>query len=68
MNITGLLLAVFFSAVGMGYLLYGKRMAESLPMIVGMALMVVPYLIASNVVLSVVCLGLMAAPFAHRGE
>jgi hypothetical protein len=68
MNTTGVLLSLLFGAVGMGYLMYGKRMAEFVPIIVGMALMIVPYFFANNLILTVVCVGLMAAPFVRRGE
>ena len=66
MNLTWLLLSLLFSVIGMGYLMYGKRMAEFVPVGVGLALMVVPYFISSNVLMVIVCVALMAAPFFRR--
>ena len=65
MNTTGLLLSLLFGTIGMGYLMYGKRMAQLIPLCVGLALMVVPYFIANNIILVIVCVAMMAAPFVR---
>lgn len=65
MNMTGLLLSLLFGTIGMGYLMYGKRMGEFTPIGVGLGLMVIPYFISSNLLLVLICVGLMAVPFFY---
>ncbi|HXE55811.1 MAG TPA: hypothetical protein VN541_22495 [Tepidisphaeraceae bacterium] len=66
MNMTGLMLSILFGMIGMGYLMYGKKMGEFVPLGVGAGLLVAPYLVANSIVLVVVCVVLMAAPFILR--
>ncbi|MEQ6289159.1 hypothetical protein ACFPAG_00810 [Vogesella sp. GCM10023246] len=48
MNASLLLWGVVVSSVGFGYFIYGKKQRTLLPLLCGIALMVVPYLIASS--------------------
>jgi hypothetical protein len=68
MDMTSLMFSMLFGAVGMGFMLYGKKMAAFVPIGAGLGLMIVPYLITNLIVLSVVGLALMAAPFVIRGD
>jgi hypothetical protein len=66
MNIALLLWGVLFSSVGLGFFLYGRKQKAAVPLICGMALMVVPYVISSAVVLVVVGAALTAVPYFVR--
>ncbi|WP_153905941.1 hypothetical protein, partial [Acinetobacter baumannii] len=43
---------VIFSSIGLGYFLYRKKQKITVPFTVGLALMIFPYFIKSNVLLS----------------
>jgi hypothetical protein len=66
MDTTSLMLSVLFGAIGMGFLVYGKKAGRLVPVVAGLALMVVPYFIANNVLMGGVCIALSAAPFLLR--
>jgi hypothetical protein len=63
MDTTTLLLSMLFGSIGVGYLMYAKKMGEWVPAGAGLALLVVPYLISSVLVLVIVCVVLMVVPF-----
>lgn len=48
MSASLLLWGVVVSSVGFGYFIYGKKQRAVLPLLCGIALMVVPYVIASS--------------------
>jgi hypothetical protein len=60
---TSIVFGIFAGAVGMGYLVYGRRQAKFVPAIAGILLCVYPYFIDSVLWLSVVGALLVAAPF-----
>jgi hypothetical protein len=66
MDTTTLLLGMLFGAVGLGYVAYAKNVGQPVPAIAGVGLMAVPYFISSIPLLVIVCLVLMAGPFALR--
>ena len=66
MDTTSLMLSMLFGTIGMGFLMYGKKAAQILPMGVGLALMICPYFIPNVAILLVVCLALTAVPFVVR--
>lgn len=61
-----LLLGALFGALGLGYVVYGKRQGALVPLVCGLLLMVVPYFISSSLVLVGVCLTLAVAPYFAR--
>jgi hypothetical protein len=63
MNVNWLLLSMFYSTVGLGMFMYGKKAVRFVPLIAGILLMVVPYFISSLIWMSVACFALMASPF-----
>jgi hypothetical protein len=63
MDMNSLMFSLLFSSIGMGFMMYGKKMAAFIPMGAGLALMIVPYLITNLIILSVVGLILIVAPF-----
>jgi len=66
MNTTLLLLGVFFGSVGLGYFLYGKKQRAVVPLVCGLALMVVPYFISSTALLVMVGAVLSGIPYFVR--
>jgi hypothetical protein len=66
LSASSLLLGVLFSCVGFGYFLYGRKQRAGVPLVCGMALMVIPYLISNAGLLLVVGLALAAGPYFLR--
>jgi hypothetical protein len=66
MNATQLFLGVIFSSIGLGYFLYGKKQKLTVPFVVGLVLMVFPYFIESNVLLSGIGILLSITPYFLR--
>ncbi|MEZ5301482.1 MAG: hypothetical protein R3F11_12660 [Verrucomicrobiales bacterium] len=61
------LLAMFmFSVIGFAAFVYGKRMSEPKPLIVGIALMVYPYFVSATWLICVIGAVLTAALFFPR--
>jgi len=60
-----LFLGLLFGAIGSGYLVYAKRQHNALFLVVGFVLILIPYFIASAVLLVVVGLCLAAVPILH---
>jgi len=59
-----LVLGFVFSVIGFGYFRYGKARGETIPLFVGVFLMVYPYFVYSALWLVLIGLALMAVPFA----
>ncbi|MBL0141978.1 MAG: amino acid transport protein [Betaproteobacteria bacterium] len=66
MSTSLLIFGVLFSAIGLGYFLYGKKQRSVVPLLCGLALMVVPYFISSTTLLVVVCTVCSAIPYFVR--
>ncbi|MEZ5574120.1 MAG: hypothetical protein R3F36_06110 [Candidatus Competibacteraceae bacterium] len=66
MNTSLLLLGVLFGSVGLGYFLYGKKQRAVVPLVCGLALMVVPYFISSTALLVMVGAVLSGIPYFVR--
>jgi hypothetical protein len=58
-----LLLSMFYSTIGLGMFIYGKKALRFVPLIAGLLLMILPYFISSLLWMSVVSIILMACPF-----
>ncbi|WP_019868064.1 hypothetical protein [Methylovulum miyakonense] len=61
-----LLWGVLFGSVGFGFFIYGKKQSMLVPLVCGLALMVYPYFMPNAVVLVLVGLVLVAAPYFYR--
>jgi len=61
-----LLWGVLFSAVGLGFFVYGKKQQSAVPFLCGLALMVFPYFISNTVLLVTVGVALAAIPYFVR--
>ena len=66
MTTAQLLLGVLFSSIGLGYFLYGKKQKVIVPWICGLVLMIFPYFIESNFLLSGIGILLSILPYFLR--
>lgn len=66
MDTTNIMLSLLFGICGMGFLTYGKKAGQLVPVGVGLILMVCPYFISSTLVMMIVCGGLISVPFVLR--
>ena len=57
---------MLFGAIGAGYMLYGKRQRQVMPLGCGLALMLFPYFVSSSWGLVLVGAALMAIPYFVR--
>lgn len=61
-----LLWGVLLGAIGLGYFLYGKKQRAVVPLLCGLALMALPYVVESSIPLAVVGAVLAAIPYFIR--
>jgi len=61
-----LMWGMLFGAIGFGFFLYGKKQRAVVPLIVGIALCVVPYFVANVYALVMVGVILVAIPYFAR--
>ena len=61
-----LLWSVLFSAIGMGYFIYGKRQQALVPLCTGLALCIFSYFMTSVTALLIVGAVLVAVPYFIR--
>lgn len=67
MNDTSTLLwGVVFGSIGLGFFIYGRKQQAVVPLVVGIALFVVPYVIPSLYLLLLVGVILVALPYFVR--
>jgi len=62
----GMMWSVLFGALGMGYLVYGKKQRHTLSLIAGVGLCVFPYFISNVILVVLVGIVLIALPFLIR--
>lgn len=63
MDATSLMIGVITGAIGIGYFMYGKRQQKIAVMLSGVLLGVYPYFTNNVILLVVIGLALIAAPF-----
>lgn len=66
MNTTAIFLAAVFGAVGMGYLVYGKKQQNMMALLSGLGLCGIPYFISNALALTALCVFLIILPFVVR--
>ena len=66
MSTSSLLLGVLFGSIGVGFLLYGRKQRAIVPLICGVALILVPYLVDSTGLLVAMGISLVAIPYFVR--
>ena len=62
----GLFVGLLFSAIGLGFFIYGKKQQQYCPLLVGIALMVYPYFFADLALLSLIGGVLLIVPYFFR--
>ena len=63
---TIVMLSVLFSSIGGGYVLYGKKQRQVVPLLTGLALCVYPYFLSNGYAIVVVGVLLTAVPWLLR--
>jgi hypothetical protein len=66
MNESLLLWGVLFGAIGLGYFIYGKKQRAVVPLLSGLALMGLPYFVASSWLLVFLGIAIAALPYFVR--
>ena len=66
MNQALLLWGLLFSAIGMGFFIYGRKQRRAVPLVCGIVLMVYPYFVPSTIWLVVIGVVLCAVPYFVR--
>jgi hypothetical protein len=61
-----LLWGVVFGSLGLGFFIYGRRQQAVVPLVVGIALFIVPYLITNVYLLVLAGIVLVALPYLVR--
>ncbi|HKZ11576.1 MAG TPA: hypothetical protein VJL61_12865 [Rhodanobacteraceae bacterium] len=61
-----LLWGMLFGAIGVGFFIYGKRQARIMPLVCGIALIVVPWFVSGALLTFVIGLALVVIPFVLR--
>jgi hypothetical protein len=64
--VLSLLLGLLFSAIGLGYLVYAKRQRAPVPLLCGVALLILPYLVSDTFAMIAIGVLLMVIPYFIR--
>ncbi len=62
-NSSFLFASLFWGSVGIGYWVYGKKQRELMPMLGGVAIIAVSYLVSSWLLMTLLCLALMVVVY-----
>jgi hypothetical protein len=68
MNQNWLLLSVFYSALGLGFFIYGKKQGRIVPLLVGIALMAVTFFVYNTTRLLIIGAALVALTWVLRDK
>jgi len=66
MNEYWLLWGVVFGSIGLGFFVYGRRQRAVVPLICGVALVILPYLVSSTLLLVAIGVLLIVVPYFYR--
>jgi hypothetical protein len=58
-----LLASLLWGSIGVGYCIYGKKQREVVPLIGGVAMIAISYLVSSALIMSLLSIALMAAVY-----
>jgi hypothetical protein len=62
-NTNFLFASLIWGSIGMGYFVFGKRQSSWIPMTSGVLMMATSYFVGSALVMSLICIGLIAAVY-----
>ncbi len=57
---------MIFGSIGMGYFIYGRKQKHGIALICGIALFALPYLVSDILFITIIGVGVMAAPFLYK--
>jgi len=57
---------LLFGSIGIGFLIYGRKQGAVVPLVCGLALMIVPYFVSDTILLITVGIMLIAIPYFVR--
>jgi hypothetical protein len=63
LNANFLFASLIWGSVGVGYFIYGKKQGSWIPMVGGGLMIAVAYFISSALIMSLVCVGVIAAVY-----
>jgi hypothetical protein len=66
MDVNAFLVSFLFGMIGLGMFMYGKKAGRMVPLLIGLALMVVPYFFSSILMMSVSCSALIFLAWVMR--
>ncbi len=66
MSASALLWGLLFGSVGLALFVYGKKQGAIVPLVCGLLLLVIPYVLPNTVLLVIVGAALVATPFVIR--
>jgi uncharacterized membrane protein HdeD (DUF308 family) len=61
LNTSSLFASMLWGSVGLGYFIYGKKQSSWIPMVGGVLIIAVSYLVSSTLLMSLLSIGLMVA-------
>jgi len=59
-NTSSLFASLIWGSVGLAYFIYGKKQGSWIPMIGGVLMLILSYVVGSALLMSLICVGLMA--------
>ena len=66
MDVNSFLVSFLFGMIGCGMFMYGKRAGRMMPLLIGVALMIVPYFFSSILMMTLACSALIVVAFLLR--
>ena len=66
MSTSSILWALLFGSIGSGFFIYGKKQQEGVPLVCGLALIILPYFVSNTLVLVLLGITLIAVPYFVR--
>jgi predicted membrane protein len=66
LDTSSLLWGLLFGSIGLGFLIYGRKQRAVVPLICGVALMIVPYFVSNTILLITIGITLIAIPYFVR--
>jgi len=66
MDTSTLLWGLLFGSIGLGFFVYGRRQKMVVPLLTGVALMILPYCVSNTILLVMLGAGLVAVPYFIR--
>ncbi|MBI1176787.1 amino acid transport protein [bacterium] len=63
LNTNFLLASLVWGSVGVGYFIYGKKQQEVVPLVGGLIMIAISYLVGSALLMSLISIGIMVAVY-----